>query len=521
MPLSVPVRRSIRRALLGAAVVATPIALAAPAGVPSGAPLSLGAAPASAATPAPRLLSARCYPAASCASPSTLVPRGHLLLRGLRFPPRVRVIFPRRGGGLVLVTVRRRSRTSLLVRVPSNARSGRVRLRTLGGRHSNASARLTVGSRRRATVRGQLETPTGTAFDGDGMWIWQSWRSEGGSVDAIARRAKAAGIETVFVKSSDGANMWKQFTAGFVSALKRRGLAVCAWPYVYGRNPVAEARNSVTAAQRGADCLAIDAEGEYEGRYRSARTYIRLLRQGVGQRYPVSLAGLPYVDYHGAFPYSVFLGPGGAQFNQPQMYWKAIGTSVDNVFAHTYRWNRIYQRPIVPLGQTWMNPSRAELTRFRSLARAFGAPGLSWWDWQETPAAVWRALAAPLRATPAAPDPGWPPLRRGSRGDYVLWLQQHLAGAGATVSQDGVYGSRTATAVRTFQISRGLLPTGSMNAATWRALLRLRPSEPDWAPAGGSGGGAAARASSARDAAPASASVRGHSEFRHGGPPKH
>jgi len=520
MPLFVPVRRSARRALLGAAVAATPIALAAAGATPAGAP-SPGIATASAAVPGPRLLSARCYPAASCMSASTVAPGGRLLLRGLRFPPRVRVLFPRRGGGLVVVTVRRRSPTSILVRVPSNARSGRVRLRTLGGRHSNASARLTVRARRPATVQAPSGTPTGTAFDDDGMWIWQSWRSEGGSLDALARRAKAAGVETVFVKSSDGANMWKQFTPQFVSALKRRGLAVCAWPYVYGRNPVAEARNSVLAAQRGADCLAIDAEGEYEGRYRSARTYMRLLRQGVGPRYPISLAGLPYVDYHGAFPYSVFLGPGGAQFNQPQMYWKAIGTSVDNVYAHTYRWNRIYQRPIVPLGQTWMNPSTAELLRFRALARALGAPGLSWWDWQETGPAGWRALAAPLRATAAPADPGWPPLRRGSRGDYVLWLQQHLAGAGATVSQDGVYGSRTSTAVRTFQISRGIVPTGAMDAATWRALLRLRPAEPDWAPSGGSGGGAAASASSARGAAPASAGVRGRSEFRHGGPPKH
>lgn len=505
MPLSVPVRRRSCVALLGAAVAATPIALA-----PSPAPAST--------PPAPRLVSARCYPAASCASPSTVAAGGRLLLRGTRFPPRLRVVFPRRGGGVVAVTVRRRSPTSLLARVPFAARSGRVRVRTLGGRGSNAVGPLTVRPRRRAAVQAPSGTPTGTAFDGDGMWIWQSWRSEGGSVAAIARRAKAAGVETVFIKSSDGPSMWKQFTPQLVSALNARGLAVCAWPYVYGNKPVEEARNSVRAVQRGADCLAIDAEGEYEGKYRSARTYMRLLRQGVGPRYPISLAGLPYVDYHGAFPYSVFLGPGGAQFNQPQMYWKAIGTSVDRVYAHTYSWNRIYQRPIVPLGQTWMNPSTSELVRFRSLARAYGAAGVSWWDWQETGSSGWRALAAPLPATPTPREPGWPPLRRGSRGDYVLVLQQHLAGAGASVSQDGSYGSRTTTAVRTFQLSRGLTPTGVMDAATWRALLRLKPAEPDWAPAGGSGGAAAtasSAAAAARRGAPASAWVPGRSEFRH------
>lgn len=513
MPLSVPVRRFACGALLGAAAFATPAALS-------------PTAAAARTAPAPRLLSARCYPLASCAAPSIVTAGGRMLLRGTRFPPRLRVVFPRRGGGVVAQTVRRRSATSLVVRVPSAARSGRVRLRTLGGRWSNHSGPVTVRARGGARVQAPSGTPSGTAFDGDGMWIWQTWRSEGGSIAAIARRAKAAGVETVFIKSSDGASMWKQFTPQLVAALKARGLAVCAWPYVYGKNPVAEARNSVRAVQRGADCLAIDAEGEYEGRYRSARTYIRLLRQGVGARYPVSLAGLPYVDYHGAFPYSVFLGPGGAQFNQPQMYWKAIGVSVGRVYDHTYRWNRIYQRPIVPLGQTWMSPSTSELVRFRSLARAFGAPGLSWWDWQETGASGWRALAAPLPAAPQPGDPGWPPLRRGSRGDFVVWLQQHLERAGASVAQDGVYGARTSTAVRTFQLSRGLTPTGIMGAATWRALLRLSPAEPDWAPAGsgGSGGAGGAAASSAaataRRGAPASAWVVGRSEFRRARPPK-
>ena len=70
------------------------------------------------------------------------------------------------------------------------------------------------------------------------------------------------------------------------------------------------------------------------------------LRSRIGQDYPVALASFPYVDYHPALPFSVFLGPGGAQYNVPQLYWKDIGTTVDNGFIHTWVWNRIYQRPI-------------------------------------------------------------------------------------------------------------------------------------------------------------------------------
>ena len=105
--------------------------------------------------------------------------------------------------------------------------------------------------------------------------------------------------------------------------------------------------------QDGADCLMIDAESEYEGKYISAQTYMTDLRAKVGANHPLALAGFPYIDYHPGFPYSVFLGPGGAQYNAPQMYWKDIQTTTDAVFAHTYEYNLIYQRPIFPLGQVY------------------------------------------------------------------------------------------------------------------------------------------------------------------------
>ena len=102
------------------------------------------------------------------------------------------------------------------------------------------------------------------------------------------------------------------------------------------------------AAADGADCLVIDAESEYEGRYAQARTYVTRLRAAVGADFPIGLAGFPYVHYHPAYPYSVFLGPGGAEFNLPQVYWKAIGDSVDRALATTYTYNRVYGRPISP-----------------------------------------------------------------------------------------------------------------------------------------------------------------------------
>ena len=84
-------------------------------------------------------------------------------------------------------------------------------------------------------------------------------------------------------------------------------------------------------------------------------------------------------------------------------YWKAIGTSLANVFAHTYEENLIYGRAIAPLGQTSENPSSSDLVAFRSLAAAYGARGLSWWDWQETSTSGWAALAEPLNPSLTVP----------------------------------------------------------------------------------------------------------------------
>jgi hypothetical protein len=148
----------------------------------------------------------------------------------------------------------------------------------------------------------------------------------------------------------------------------------------------------ISAPRGGADCLLIDAESEYQGKYVQAQEYLTKLRQLIGSHFPVGLAGFPYIDYHPGFPYSVFLGPGGAQYNVPQMYWADIGTTVDDVYAHTYEFNTPYQRPIEPIGEVAGNPPPGQVIRFRQMSRAYGAAGVSWWDWQESSARDWRAI---------------------------------------------------------------------------------------------------------------------------------
>jgi putative peptidoglycan binding protein len=336
---------------------------------------------------------------------------------------------------------------------------------------------------------GQVEEApvlSNTPFDRQGMWIWYVSKSEGGSVPAMIARAKRNGIGTVYVKSGDGTTVWNQFNKQLVERLHRGGIDVCAWQFVYGDHPAAEARVAITSVKRGADCFVIDAEADYEGKYASADLYMRTLRAAAGESYPISLAGFPYVDYHPSYPYSVFMGPGGAQYNQPQMYWKTIGTSVRTVYQHTYLYNRIWGHPIYPIGQTYEAPGNAALLQFRRFAASYGGQPPSWWDWQETAGAEWGALGAKSALKPITgyrTEIEHPLLKRGSKGDMVVWAQEHLAGAGVEVPVTGIFGNQTRLAVRAFQESHGLEVDGRIGTDTWQALLSFTPEPVEWAAA--------------------------------------
>jgi hypothetical protein len=319
---------------------------------------------------------------------------------------------------------------------------------------------------------------------GDGMWIWYLSRSSHGMLGAISRKAHAHGIETVLIKSGDGTTYWGQFSASVVSGLHARGLRVCAWQFIYGRKAGREARVGAAAVARGADCLVLDVEGHYEGRYPQASTYMSTLRALIGPDYPVALASFPYVDYHPALPYSVFLGPGGAQYNVPQLYWKEIGTAVDTGFIHTWVWNRIYQRPILPLGQVYNNPKPVQVRRFRALAISYGFEGVSWWSWQSARKRHWKAVAAPVAPAETAPYPSYPFLRLGSKGDFVAWAQQLLAGGGYTVPISGYFQTSTQLAVYAFQADHALPVTGNLDVPTWSLLIQNQPLSVRWTKGG-------------------------------------
>lgn len=353
-----------------------------------------------------------------------------------------------------------------------------------------ASAALAVGLATGPLSGGAVSQTTGDTpkaqnpLADDGMWIWYLSHSSHGKLGAIAKKAKANGIETVLIKSGDGTGYWSQFSQSVVSRLHARGLRVCAWQFIYGRKPGKEAKVGAAAVANGADCLVLDVEGQYEGRYPQASYFMSSLRSRIGQDYPVGLASFPYVDYHPALPFSVFLGPGGAQYDVPQLYWKDIGTTVDTGYIHTWVWNRIYQRPILPLGQVYNNPKVGQIKRFRALAMSHGFEGVSWWSWQSAGKRQWKALRTPVSPAAAQPYPSYPFLRLGSKGDFVAWAQQLLAGGGYSVPITGYFQASTQAGVLAFQAANGLPQTGNLDVATWNVLIQGKAMPVTWTRSG-------------------------------------
>ncbi|MBJ7469993.1 MAG: peptidoglycan-binding protein [Solirubrobacteraceae bacterium] len=433
--------------------------------------------------PAPKLTTLRCLDASTvpCAGGVQVVPGDDLRVLGRRIARGQRLTF-RWSDGQSSARLVRKKGIGFVVRVPANTATGTVSvtLKDRRGRRSNR-LRLKVVDRPPAAPASTVPDPP-AVFTESGMWIFDLDAADGGTPAAILARARAARVSTVFLKSADGStSQGSQFSAEFVRALQAGGVRVCAWQYVYGTAPEAEAAIAIASIRAGADCFVINAEKEYAGRYAEAQRYLAALRAGVGAEYPVGLSSFGLPTSFPNFPFSVFLGPGGAQVDMPQVYWREFEQPVALISARVASGHRIYGRPIAPMGQTYNGATEDDVQSFRSTWAAYGAQGLSWFRWGVTPPEVWEALAQPAPTLDPEDDPGWQAFALGSSGDGVVWLQQHLAAVDPSVEIDGVFGAGTDAALRRFQAKQGFPETGQTGPRTWQALLALTPKRVDWA----------------------------------------
>jgi hypothetical protein len=316
------------------------------------------------------------------------------------------------------------------------------------------------------------------SFKGAALWVTQLAPGQTGS--EVVAQAASAGMHTVYVKAAEGATAEPRFSAALVSEMRAAGATVCGWAVAVGANPAAEAGAAVAAVHAGAQCLVVDAEGEYDSLYYPAQLFVRALRAQLGASFPIGLASQAEVYEHPKFPYSVFLGPGGFNVVLPLMYWLDFGVSVDGVYEDSMGANSIYGRPILPVGQLYGTPTTEELLRFRALAHAYGSPGVSFFDLAAAQPGQLPELASPLPALQRKPVLA-PTLHAGADSDEIVQAQELLNAAGAHLPVGGFYGAETERAVAAFQARHHLQASGVLGTATWKALLRFHPRAPSWA----------------------------------------
>lgn len=234
------------------------------------------------------------------------------------------------------------------------------------------------------------------SLHGKGWFIWQVGRCEGGSPEAIADRAVAAGLTHVLLKVAE-----RTFAYGFdrngrdlvepvAEALRQRGLKVWGWHYVYGEKPVDEARIAVQRVmQLALDGYVVDAEAEYRqpGRSAAARTFMSTLRAGLPASVLVGLSSFRFPSLHRSLPWRAFLEH--CDLVMPQVYWEQAHNPAQQLSRAVSEFSNPdlvgHIRPIVPTGSAYgsggWRATPEDVIKFLTEAQRLGLAGANLYSW--------------------------------------------------------------------------------------------------------------------------------------------
>ena len=263
-------------------------------------------------------------------------------------------------------------------------------------------------------VPAPLAPPSGPAVDasvaaGRGMWTWQWGKTEGGDLGAVVRRAKAAGLETLWVRVADSRSGFygAKYLDSLVPLAHREGLKVIGWGFPFLGDPVADAgwTAQVLAWQKDGhrlDAYSPDLETASEGVVvtdKRIATYLGLARQGLAGRPLVATVYNPTDEWWTSYPYKLVASYADAM--APMVYWgcRDPGTDVQKAVSRL----ATFGLPVVPAGQSYNmgrdggrpgNPTGQETLRFLHEAKRAGAVGVAFWVWQDTTAEQWQAISS-------------------------------------------------------------------------------------------------------------------------------
>lgn len=225
-------------------------------------------------------------------------------------------------------------------------------------------------------------------ISGFGWYIWQIAQS--GSPETIAALAHANHCEHLLIKIADGRYPYNAVDGDPAKQLAQKtqafGMDAWGWQYVYLSNPVDEALMAIKRIKEtGVTGFVVDAEAEWMSNAANAEIYMKKLRSGVGNEFPLALSSYRYPSVQPAFPWST--ARKYVNLDMPQVYW---------VQAHNpgYQLTKSYQEfakmnpilPYLPTGAayTWKDwrPTVEDVDHFIQAADGIGLSGYNFWSWQ-------------------------------------------------------------------------------------------------------------------------------------------
>jgi hypothetical protein len=249
----------------------------------------------------------------------------------------------------------------------------------------------------------------GSVVAGRGMWTWQWGKTEGGDLGAVVRRAKAAGLTTLWVRVADSKSGFYggKYLDTLVPIAHQHGLKVVGWGFPFLGDPVADAAwtSQVLAWKKDGhrlDAFSPDLETGSEGvvvTEKRIATYMGLARQGLAGRPLIATVYNPTDEWWAKYPYALVASY--AEVMAPMVYWgcREPGADVERAVQRL----ATFGLPVAPAGQAYDmgrdggrkgNPTGQETLRFLDTARRSGAVGVAFWVWQETTAEQWQAISS-------------------------------------------------------------------------------------------------------------------------------
>lgn len=233
------------------------------------------------------------------------------------------------------------------------------------------------------------------ALSGKGFFIWKVPSCENGNPASIANAAVASNLTHVLIKIADGIALSNydtakniDYAAPVVTALRSKGIQVWGWHYVYGDDPIREARLAgQRTSQLNLNGYVVDAEIQYKkpGKSTAAKNFMTELRKYIPNT-PVALSTYRFPSYHMEFPFNSFLEK--CDYSMPQVYWEGAHNADEQLTrcVNEYK-TRVISRPVIPTGPTYKvgswYPTDKDITLFLKTAVNLNLPAVNFFSWDE------------------------------------------------------------------------------------------------------------------------------------------